>query len=126
MSSTLVGSSGRVYVRDRVLKAHPRRPELNIYLAHCESQSFVLKPVSESIFEHSLSLKREFPDTSQLRTHVDANEDESVLIYEYFTHDLLSLLQSDSNVPVTARKLILREVGRAVEKLHAKHWIHLG
>lgn len=33
MSSTLVGSSGRVYVRDRVLKAHPRRPELNIYLA---------------------------------------------------------------------------------------------
>jgi hypothetical protein len=32
MSSTLVGTSGRVYVRDKVLKAHPR-PELNIYLA---------------------------------------------------------------------------------------------
>jgi hypothetical protein len=33
MSSTLVGTSGRVYVRDRLLKAHPSKPELNIYVA---------------------------------------------------------------------------------------------
>ena len=33
MSSTLVGRSGRVYVRDRVLQIHPKKSELNVYLA---------------------------------------------------------------------------------------------
>jgi len=33
MSSTLVGRSGRVYVRDKMLQAHPKKSELNIYLA---------------------------------------------------------------------------------------------
>ena len=33
MSSTLVGRSGRVYVRDRVLQSHPRKSELDVYLA---------------------------------------------------------------------------------------------
>ncbi|KAG2019054.1 hypothetical protein GB937_005345 [Aspergillus fischeri] len=125
MRSTLAGISGRVYVRDRVLKTHPRKPELNIYLAHCEGRSFVLKPVSKSIFEHSMILKREFPDTCQLRTHVDANEDELTLVYDYFEHDLLSLVQNDSNLSLKARKCILQQVGQAVESLHAKNWIHL-
>ncbi|KKK24191.1 hypothetical protein AOCH_000780 [Aspergillus ochraceoroseus] len=77
MSSILAGASGRVYVRDKVLRAHPKRPELNIYRAHCENQPVVLKPVSKSIFVRAiLNLKRGCPDTNQLRTHVDANEDE--------------------------------------------------
>ena len=33
MASKLIGRTGRVYVRDRVLQIHPRKPELNIYLA---------------------------------------------------------------------------------------------
>ncbi len=32
-SSTLVGRSGRVYARDKVLQAHPKKSELNVYLA---------------------------------------------------------------------------------------------
>ncbi|GFG14569.1 hypothetical protein IFM61392_08523 [Aspergillus lentulus] len=125
MSSTLVSTSGHVYVRDRILKAHPRQPELNIHLAHCESRPFVLKPVSESIFEHFMILKREFPDTCQLRTHVDASEDELTLVYDYFEHDLLSLVQNNSNLSLRARKSILQQVGQPVKSLHAKNWIHL-
>lgn len=85
-----------------------------------------MKPVSESIFEHPVTLKQAFPDTSQLRTHVDVNENDQVLIYEYLAHDLLNLVQKNTNLPLKARKSILQEVGQAVEKLHAKHWIHLG
>lgn len=92
----------------------------------CESQPFVLKPVSESILEHSITLKRAFPHTSQFRTHVDINENEMVLIYEYFEHDLLSLVQNNVDFSVEAKKSILREVGQALETLHAKHWVHLG
>jgi serine/threonine protein kinase len=71
-------------------------------------------------------LKREFPDTRQLRTHVDANEDELTLVYEYFDHGLLSLVQKSPRLSLKARKFILQQVGQAVECLHAKNWIHLG
>lgn len=71
-------------------------------------------------------LKREFPDTWQLRTHVDASEDELTLVYDYFEHDLLSLVKSNSNLSLRARKSILQQVGQAVKSLHAKNWIHLG
>jgi serine/threonine protein kinase len=70
-------------------------------------------------------LKTEFPDTWQLRTHVDANEDKLTLFYEYFEYDLLSLVQNKL-LSLKARKFILQEVGQAVECLHAKNWIHLG
>lgn len=33
MNSTLVGASGREYVRDKLLRSHPRNAERNIYLA---------------------------------------------------------------------------------------------
>jgi serine/threonine protein kinase len=69
-------------------------------------------------------LKTEFPDTWQLRTHVDANEDKLTLFYEYFEYDLLSLVQN-KRLSLKARKFILQEVGQAVECLHAKNWIHL-
>jgi serine/threonine protein kinase len=71
-------------------------------------------------------LKREFTDTGQLRTHVDANEDELTLLYEYFDHGLLSLVQNNPHLSLKARKFILQQVGQAVECLHAKNWIHLG
>ena len=33
MSSTLVGRSGRLYVRDKALRAHPKESQLNVYVA---------------------------------------------------------------------------------------------
>ncbi|KAF3406306.1 hypothetical protein DPV78_000149 [Talaromyces pinophilus] len=104
MTSTLVGASGRVYVRDKLLRSHPRNSQLNIYLANCEGRSFVLKLVSESIFKYSVTIKQHFPDNSQLRTHVD------ILIYKYFTYDLLRLVQKNLNLSLKARKSILREI----------------
>merc|ERR1712130_493866 len=111
MSSTLVGRSGHVYVRDSILQTHPNKPELNIYLAHCEHRPFVLKPASQSIFELSQELKYEFGASPRLRTHIDDNEDERVLVYEYYKDNLFSLVKNNPDLPVEARKFILREVG---------------
>jgi hypothetical protein len=33
MSSTLTGQSGRLYIRDKLLQAHPTRRELDLYHA---------------------------------------------------------------------------------------------
>lgn len=57
-----------------------------------------METVFKSIFERTMILKGEFSDTCQLRTHVDANEDELTIVCDYSEHDLLSLVQNKSNL----------------------------
>lgn len=92
----------------------------------CENRAFVLKPVSQSIFELSQELKYEFGDSPRLRTHIDDNGEECTLVYEYFKDNLLTLVKNNPDLPIEARKLILRELGLGLKELHSKHWIHLG
>ena len=92
----------------------------------CEDRPFVLKPVSQSIFELSQVLKHEVGDNSRLRTHIDDNEEEHTLVYEYFKDNLLSLVKNNPDLPIEVRKFILRELGLGLKDLHSKHWIHLG
>ncbi|PGH28896.1 serine/threonine protein kinase [[Emmonsia] crescens] len=125
MASTLVGRSGREYVRDKILKHNPKRPDLNVYLARSENRNFVLKRVSDSIFEQSVELRLEFPQTRHLRLHIDDNEAERVLIYEYFSDNLLCLVKNNPSLSISARKWILRELGHSLKEFHAKNWIHI-
>ncbi|KAM5489202.1 hypothetical protein MaudMau93_003699 [Microsporum audouinii] len=125
MSSTLVGRSGREYIQGKILKQHPKRPDLNVYLARSENQDFVLKRVSDSMFEQSLELKLEFPGAHHLRMHVDDNVTERVLVYKYLNDDLLSLVKHNPSMSLQARKWILQELGKSLKELHAKNWIHI-
>ncbi|KAF2010973.1 putative serine/threonine protein kinase, partial [Aaosphaeria arxii CBS 175.79] len=86
---------------------------------------FVLKPVSQSIFSHSLDFNKEFADNPPLRTHVDYNDQENVVVYKGFATDVLSLVKNYALLPLEARKTILREVGLGLKDTHAKNWIHL-
>ena len=92
----------------------------------CENRPFVLKPVSQSIFELSEELKHEFGNNCHIRTHIDYNEEERVLVYKYFEDNLLSLVKNNPSLPIEARKSILRELAQGLNDFHAKHWIHLG
>lgn len=92
----------------------------------CEDRPFVLKPASRSIFELSQELRHEFENNSRIRTRIDEIEGESVLVYEYFKDNLLSLVKNNADLPVEARKLILRELGLGLNDIHSKNWIHLG
>jgi serine/threonine protein kinase len=92
----------------------------------CKDRLFVLKPVSQLIFELSEELKHEFGNSCRIRTHIDYNEEERVLVYEYFKDNLLSLLKNNPDLPIETRKFILRELGQGLKDIHAKHWIHLG
>ncbi|KAF4625330.1 hypothetical protein G7Y89_g12842 [Cudoniella acicularis] len=125
MYSTVVCNSGRVYQRGKVLMSNPRDKDYDIYLAHCENKPYVLKRVSQSIFELCLQHKREFPDTRRIRMHVDYSEKEKTVVYEYFKEDLLALVRINRDFPLVARKQILFEVGKALQELHAKNWIHI-
>ncbi|KAF1913102.1 calcium/calmodulin dependent protein kinase-like protein [Ampelomyces quisqualis] len=112
MQSTLIGNSGREYKRVQVLHSHPQRPELDIHLSTSKNQFFVLKPVSPSIFDHLLEFNQEFGDNSYLRNHA-------------FTTDGLSLVKNYPPLPLKVRKTILRDVGRGLQEMHLRNWIHL-
>jgi serine/threonine protein kinase len=82
--------------------------------------------VSKPFFDLSLRLAAEFPESRRLRMHVDLNEDENILVYPYYQHTLLGLLQEDSELSNAARKKVLRQIGEAIQELHSKDWIHIG
>ncbi len=101
------------------------RYKLSDFLS-CGNQQYVMKRVSSSIFELSQVLKHEFGTDPCLRTHIDDNQDESILVYEYFKDNLLSLVHKNPDLSIKTRKNILREVAMALGKLHSRQWIHLG
>ncbi|EGE05765.1 serine/threonine protein kinase [Trichophyton equinum CBS 127.97] len=125
MASTLVGSSGREYVRDKLLKHNPLRPDLSVYLAKSGDQNFVMKQMSDMVFDLALDHKNDFPDSRRLRIHIDENVEEKVVIYEYFDDNLLSFVDKNPNLNLAARKWILRELGESLKEFHAKNWIHI-
>ncbi|KAI0013538.1 kinase-like protein [Xylariaceae sp. FL0662B] len=91
----------------------------------CEDQPFILKPVSESRFKLSQELRKEYRNSQNLRTHVDDNVEERVLIYEAYTSDLLYLIRGYRDLGVKQRKFILREIAQGLKELHDKNWVHL-
>ena len=58
--------------------------------------------------------------------YVDYSEKDKTVVYEYFKEDLLALVRNNPDFPHVARKQILFEVGKALQELHAKNWIHIG
>ncbi|ORY65094.1 uncharacterized protein BCR38DRAFT_513509 [Pseudomassariella vexata] len=76
----------------------------------CEDRSFVLNPISQSIFELSQEPKHEF---------------QPIVAFEHISTTMnRNVMNPDLRAEV--RKFILREVGLVLKDLHAKHWIHLG
>lgn len=58
--------------------------------------------------------------------HVDYNEKEHVLVYDYYRHAFLALLSQYPDFPPAEIKKILGSTAEAVKDLHDKDWIHIG
>ena len=76
--------------------------------------------MSKGVLEQSKELKCEFEGNTRFRFHVDENEAEQILVYEYFKDDLLALITRHRNIPIASKKWILREVGEPLKDFDAK------
>ena len=65
--------------------------------------------MSKLFYNLSLRLAADFPKSRRLRIHVNLKEDENFLIYPYYQHTPIGLLQEDSKISDVARKKILRQ-----------------
>ncbi|KAI2615100.1 kinase-like protein [Hypoxylon sp. NC1633] len=126
LASTLVGHSGRTYILGKTLSTRLTKPEYNVYQAQSGDKSFVVKATHEEVFNKELHLLREFGSSPYLRLPVDYNNESAhTLVFDYFRSDLLGLVHEHSDIPIEARKLMLRQAGEALKDLHSKNWIHL-
>ncbi|KAK5654709.1 hypothetical protein OQA88_7033 [Cercophora sp. LCS_1] len=126
MASTIVGTSGRVYVQGEVVRRHREDDKLSVFKAESGNESFVFKRVSRPFYDLSRRLAAEFVGSRRFRMHTDYNQEEGILFYPHFRDTLLDLIQGDPNFPLVERKRILRRVGEAIQELHGRDWIHIG
>lgn len=92
----------------------------------CGDESFVFKRVSQPFYDLSQHLALQFAGSGRLRVHMDANQDERILVYPYFKNTLLALITEDPDFPPAERVKVLRVVAEAIQELHSKDWIHNG
>ncbi|KAF2005369.1 kinase-like protein, partial [Amniculicola lignicola CBS 123094] len=124
ITSTIVGKSGRIYTIGNVIREHPQVPHLKIYKAESENESFVVKRVPEQFHNLSKQIASEVDCSRHLRIHVDCQDGERFLIYRYFKTTMLPLIQDHPEIPAPESLKILRNVGEAIQELHAKDWLH--
>ncbi|KAI0976912.1 kinase-like protein [Xylaria arbuscula] len=141
--STVLGVSGRQYIRGEVLHKNQRgNPTIfkatyvltSLSLSHSlvisnntrrGNESVILKQESESIFDLSRRLADEFAGSRRLRMPVDFNPEERIVVYQYFRDTLLGLVRANPDFPADELKKVLRYVGEALQEFHAKGWLHL-
>ncbi|KAI0403968.1 kinase-like protein [Xylaria palmicola] len=124
MVCTVLGVSGRRYVRGEVLhKNEDGNP--TIFKAARGDESVVFKQESKSIFDLSRRLADEFAGSRRLRMPVDFNPEDRIVVYPYFRDTLLDLIRADPAFPPEELKKVLRYVGEAIQEFHAHGWLHL-
>lgn len=144
MVCTVLGVSGRQYVRGEVLhKNEDGNPSIfkaayvSSFLpssynfitsnnARRGNESVVFKQESKSIFNLSRRLADEFAGSRRLRMPIDFNPEDRIVVYPYFRDTLLDLMRADPAFPPAELKKVLRCVGEAIQEFHAKGWLHLG
>ncbi len=87
--------------------------------------SYVVKPVTPFLYDQAFRLQEELSFSSHIRLPVDGNNPNRALIFQHYTEDFLSFMQSG---PVSRLqvKRILWDILKGIAACHSKDWVHCG
>ncbi|KAL8366415.1 hypothetical protein RB595_004949 [Gaeumannomyces hyphopodioides] len=122
---TMLGASGRVYVKGDVLHRCQSTSEPVAVKAESGGRSFVLKCPYPDTYDKCRDFAAEFAGSRRLRLHVDRDLDEQVLVYPFFRTTLFDLIKEDPEFPLFERVRIMTTVAEAIQEVHRKKWAHL-
>lgn len=88
-------------------------------------RAYVLKPVSPSNWEQAQNISRDLRSSQFVRLPVDSITDELILVYPYFTEDLMSFVKNHE-IPIAQTKWILLNVLKGLKEFHDNDWVHTG
>ncbi|DAA79010.1 TPA_exp: Uncharacterized protein A8136_2795 [Trichophyton benhamiae CBS 112371] len=121
-SSEVIGSLGRRYIFKQLIQ---ERPHLGrVWLATSGQENFVLKDIPEAIFSSfNEDIRPRLRESPFLRLPCDTIPNQRTFVYKYLDDDLLSLVRKQ--LPVQARKQILKASLRGIAELHSHDIVHL-
>ncbi|WPH03102.1 kinase domain-containing protein [Acrodontium crateriforme] len=117
-----VGASGLTYHFKELIQ---QRPHLGgVWIAETRTGQFLLKDVPKSYFQNfNEDIRPRLSEHPNLRLPVDVVPKQHIFIYNYLSHDFLSLVRS--SLPAQARKRILYETLIGLKELHERDIVHL-
>ncbi|KAK2809482.1 hypothetical protein FQN50_003750 [Emmonsiellopsis sp. PD_5] len=120
----LIGATGRRYLFKQLIQ---ERPHLGrVWLATSGQDKFVLKDIPNAIFANfneDIHPQLRESRSTYLRLPCDTIPDQNILVYKYFTSDFLSLVRKQ--VPIQARKQVLKASLQGIAELHSHDIVHL-
>lgn len=121
-SSELVGATGRRYFFKELIQ---ERPHLGrVWLATSGHDKFVLKDIPKDIFSgFNESIRPRLRENPYIRLPSDTIPGQSIFVYRYLTDDFLSLVRKQ--IPMQAKKQILKASLRGIVELHDRDIAHL-
>ena len=90
-----------------------------------DDRAYVLKPVSPAILEQIGRIGHDLQKSQFVRLPVDTVKDESTLVYQYFTKDLMSFIKK-YEISMDQTKRLLLNVLKGLKELHDHSWVHTG
>ena len=85
----------------------------------------MVKPVTPYLYDQAFRLQTDLSFSPYVRLPVDGDDANTALIFQHYTEDFLSFMQSG---PVTRAqvKRILFDILRGIAACHSKDWVHCG
>ncbi|KAE8829708.1 hypothetical protein P3342_008312 [Pyrenophora teres f. teres] len=121
-SLNLVGSTGRKYLFKQLIQERPHIGR--VWLATSGKDQFVLKDIPRNIFlNFNENIRPKLPRTSRILLPLDTIPNEQIFVYEYLKDDFLNLVRKQ--IPMRARKQILKATLEGIADMHDRDVVHL-
>ncbi|KAM5502996.1 hypothetical protein McanMca71_004263 [Microsporum canis] len=115
----LIGSAGRRYILKRLIQERS-----HLGRVWSGQENFVLKDIPKAIFSSfNEDIRPRLRESPYLRLPYDTIPDQRTFVYKYMNDDLLGLIRKQ--IPMQARKQILKASLRGIAELHSHDIVHL-
>lgn len=96
-------------------------------MSRCGDKTFVLKRVSDIVYQRCQQHISTFQGGQRLRLHIDENDKERTLIYDFLRGNLFQLMNAYNQQPdIDVISQIMWETGKAIQEMHDKKVMHIG
>ena len=86
---------------------------------------YVVKPVTPFLYDQAFRLQKDLSFSPFVRLPVDGNDANKALIFQHYTEDFLSLIQSEP-ISRSQVKRILLDILKGIAAFHGENWVHGG
>ncbi|MCJ1254545.1 hypothetical protein MMC24_002360 [Lignoscripta atroalba] len=121
-SSELIGTAGHRYLFKELIQ---ERPHLGrVWLATSGQEKFVLKDIPKDIFSgFSENIWPRLRGSLYIRLPCDTILNQRIFVYKYLDDDFLKLVRKQ--IPMQARKQVLKATLQGISELHDRDVVHL-